>query len=417
MPPGLQGASAPLALHPMLQKVEDGGPRDWVLNMNELAVAAMRAGDRELAKKCLDESMLNISDVFGRTPEAAKARSIFFNEHVKLFKGDPYERSMTFFYRGVLYMQDADWGNARACFRSAELQDAFAEEEQDRADWTLFDYLIALCSARMGDGDEYVRESYRRAKDTYTVFPERYRAVVGGDPINADPAMLRMPRVTDNLLVIIATGRGPLKKQRGKYREFLAYQRPPNMDTTASVTAGDQAATNSLTVDSVYYQARTRGGRAFDTIQGRKVFFKSTAESIATVGAVAGYGIFSSAGSSSNGNDQALAGLIILGAAGLFELFSELVATQADTRQWYSLPDALGIYESGAVPAGPQKIAVDYPASRHAEAVVDIPPSGKGMAVVLAFPGTEPVLLTSQSKPQQQPEPLPTPTTPQEKKR
>ncbi|HMZ52512.1 MAG TPA: hypothetical protein PK988_09620, partial [Candidatus Sumerlaeota bacterium] len=150
IPEGMEGINYPPALAPLGTKLMAEGQRNWVLNLNEIAVAAIKMNEREIAKRALDESLLEINAVFGETPEARKARNVFFNEDVKLFKGDPYERSMAFFYRGVLYMQDEDWENARACFRSANLQDSFAEEEQNRADWVIFDYLISVCEMQMG---------------------------------------------------------------------------------------------------------------------------------------------------------------------------------------------------------------------------------------------------------------------------
>ncbi|MBI5155078.1 hypothetical protein HZA57_07560, partial [Candidatus Poribacteria bacterium] len=130
LPPGFVGVAAPEPLAPLFEKLDREGERNWVLNLDSLAIAALRHGERDIAKRALDEAILQIEVIYGNSAQARQARSLFYEEGSKIFKGDPHERSMTYFYRGVLYMQDADWENARACFRSAVLQDAFAEEDQ-----------------------------------------------------------------------------------------------------------------------------------------------------------------------------------------------------------------------------------------------------------------------------------------------
>ena len=49
--------------------------------------------------------------------EAAKARGKFGREEQKLFKGEPYERSMMYLYYGLLWYMEGEHDNARACFR------------------------------------------------------------------------------------------------------------------------------------------------------------------------------------------------------------------------------------------------------------------------------------------------------------
>ena len=48
---------------------------------------------------------------------------------------------MAYYYRGVLYLRDGDYENARASFKGGMLQDGFAEEEQNRSDFALLSFL------------------------------------------------------------------------------------------------------------------------------------------------------------------------------------------------------------------------------------------------------------------------------------
>ncbi|MEO8377854.1 MAG: hypothetical protein ABI579_09310, partial [Candidatus Sumerlaeota bacterium] len=293
IPDGMEGINYPPALAPLGAKLMAEGHRNWVLNLNEIAVAAMKLDEREIAKRSLDESILEINAVFGETPEAAKARNIFFDEDAKLFKGDPYERSMTFLYRGILYMQDEDWENARACFRSANLQDTFAEEEQNRTDWVIFDYLISVCEMQMGR-EFYAEESFDRAMETFTHRPGISNAPTpisyGASPAppsatgrpnpgvaqvqpmppsppKAPPAYVktntaaapdfRLISPETNLLVIAGAGEAPQKLRAGDYGQFIGYQR--GIFKGDPVVQINNVARPATELDSVYYQATTRG--------------------------------------------------------------------------------------------------------------------------------------------------------------
>ena len=75
------------------------------------------------------------------TPKRASRAVISPPKRKKTFIGEPYERSMAYFYRGVIYWMDGELDNARACFKSAEFEDSDAENEEYTGDWVLPDYL------------------------------------------------------------------------------------------------------------------------------------------------------------------------------------------------------------------------------------------------------------------------------------
>ncbi|MFP3441488.1 hypothetical protein R0K18_27540, partial [Pantoea sp. SIMBA_133] len=91
---------------------------------------AYRAGYRQEAKNTLTQARLEIENVYADSDAARKARSIWYEEAEKDFKGEPYERAMVYLYLGLIYLEEGDYGNARASFLAGLLQDAFAEEEQ-----------------------------------------------------------------------------------------------------------------------------------------------------------------------------------------------------------------------------------------------------------------------------------------------
>ena len=121
--------------------IANGPPRDRVLWQYRLAAAAMRQGKFNVAKQNLDDALLTLGGIYGKDADAKKARSYFHAEAKKTFIGEPYERSMAYIYRGIIYWMDGEPDNARACFRSAEFEDSDAEQHQYAGDWVMPDYL------------------------------------------------------------------------------------------------------------------------------------------------------------------------------------------------------------------------------------------------------------------------------------
>lgn len=395
IPPSLEGRLVPESAMPMMVQLQAGGPRDWVLHLDHMASQSMMTGDREFAKAALDAAVLEINNVFGTTTDATKARTLFFGENAKQFKGDPYERAMTFLYRGVLYMQDGDYENARAMFRSGVLQDTFAEESQDKADWQIFDYLIAVCEAQM-DRPFYAEEAYNRAIAIGAGNGEGY-AKASQSPLLSTTTPLRLPVKDDNLLIIAQTGRAPRKLKAGEYGEYLTYKRGGIVGPAAAMVSiagvGDILATMT---DSVYYQAATRGGRPFDRIAGKKAFFKGGSEKLGSAAVAGGALLFAGAGDHDNGG-AALVGAGLVGLGALLTGFAALIKPDADDRQWTTIPDAVGIVITEAQP-GTHAIRFQPDGDMGSEAVIDVPEKGKGMAVAIAFPGPQPFILLPPSK-------------------
>src|SRR5436190_22438786 len=78
--------------------IAEGPPRDKVLWQYRTAAAAMRQGKFDVAKPLLDDALLTLQGIYGKDPEARKARGYFNAESKKTFIGEPYERAMAYFY-------------------------------------------------------------------------------------------------------------------------------------------------------------------------------------------------------------------------------------------------------------------------------------------------------------------------------
>ena len=301
--------------------------KDRVLWEYRIAAAALRAGDYGQAKATLDSAILAMGGQIASSDEAARrSRSLFRAESTKNFIGEPYERAMAYFYRGLLYWQDGEPDNARACFRSAQLIDSDAEADSYRGDYVLLDYLDGLASAKLaGDGSDARARAERSAK----------RALPAYDP-------------KANVLCFVEFGRGPRKYASGQFREQLRFAAEDSAVRSAALEVGGQTMHFSPW-DDLHFQATTRGGRVMDHILGRKAVFKQNTEAVGDVAlvgaAVAANNIYSPDyrhGGTASKNYDAENMAIALGVIGLFSKIAAAAATPAaDTRTWDNLPQYL----------------------------------------------------------------------------
>ena len=317
--------------------VQMEGERNKVLNLMREGTVALGMQQVPEAKSAFDEAVTHVMAVYANTPDAAKARKLWYAEGTKSFKGEPYERAMALFYRGLLYYQGDDFDNARACFLSAQLQDAQAEEEQDRADFHVMDWLEAVCDARRGKMDQ-VEDVMKRLNGTRPVIP----------PVKAD----------DNVMIVLNLGLGPVKAAEGNQHEKLViYPRPTGVAGARVTVDGVGFATEWFT-DSVSFQATTRGGRAFDFIQGRKAVYKTTGQVAAKAAEIGGAGMIAY-GAHEDDKKVMAAGAGVLAAGILTDVVAAQIQTQADIRTWDTLPDAVSI-GMGKIAPGQHTIDVAF---------------------------------------------------------
>ena len=311
-------ASQPEALQSHYEDLLAEGRRNEVLNRMELSLVAFRNGYYDHAERHLDEAIVDIESVFADNEAARRARSLWYQEDEKDFKGEPYERAMAFLYRGLLFLRAGDYDNARASFMSGLLQDAFAEEEQHAADFAAFMYLAGWAATRAGN-EQLAAEHFEEFLQFRPDAP--------------------LPEPDHNVLVLVETGTSPRKLGDGLGHHQLVYRRGLGFDEVRSRIeyAGQQH--ELYPVEDVYFQASTRGGRAVDRIIDGQVEFRRRTESVGTnltnvtnnsvvAGLTAGTGAFAVA---------SVAGVTALG-------LSARANPRADTRYWQTLPDTLHVY-------------------------------------------------------------------------
>lgn len=333
--PAAPVATAPAAMgDPRLANVAE---KDRVLAQYRLAAGALRTGNFDEAKKRLDDALLRIGGLIAGPDEAAKrARGLFTAEREKTFIGEPYERVMAYYYRGLLYWRDGQPDNARACFRSAEFIDADAETDSYKSDYVLLDYLDGLVTTKLAaDGSDARARAEKIAKRPLPAYD-----------------------LQANVLCFVEFGRGPRKVAGGQYGEQLRFQVAPSRVRSAALSVAGQSV-HFLPWDNLNFQAVTRGGRVMDYILGNKAVFKQGADAVgdlALVGsAIAADNAYKekrrvevdergrkrvvTETEKSEGSENTA---IALGVIGLVsKLASAATQTQADTRTWDNLPQYL----------------------------------------------------------------------------
>ena len=313
--------------------IANGPARDRVLWQYRLAAAAMRQGKFDVAKQNLDDALLTLGGIYGKDKDARKARSYFHAEAKKTFIGEPYERSMAYIYRGILYWMDGEPDNARACFRSAEFEDSDVEQRQYAGDWVLAEYLDGLATTKLGgDGSDAFKRAQANAKG------------VKLPPYN--------PKA--NALFFIEFGPGPTKYATGQYKEQLRFNGPPAPAVSAELKV-DSLQIPIAPTDDVCFQATTRGGRVMDHILGNKAVFKSATETAGNVALVGGLATAAASGDQTTqqvGLGIALAGLVT-------KVVSAATVPAADTRAWENLPRYLS-FASVPLPAGQHVATIQF---------------------------------------------------------
>jgi len=301
-----------------------GGQRNAVLNFERLGLKAYRLHDYCVARAAFDEAVRVVGGIIADDAAAKRARSLFGRESSKIFKGEPYERSMLYFYRGLLYYQAGEHDNARACFRSGQLADAYAEEEAARADYAILDYLEGKTDQKYGEDAE---DPFRRAQED---------AAGGRFVPSTDPA--------NDLLVIVESGSGPVKSGGGEYDEKLFFSRGQRGgDRVVLYVDGEPVTEAPRPTEDVYYQATTRGGREIDHVLAGKAQFKDVADTAGNVMIVGGAALAAS-GQHRRDKDLTYTGAGIALGGLLAKGLAAGTKPEADVRRWDTLPDRLHVF-------------------------------------------------------------------------
>lgn len=312
------------------QEIAKASAQDKNLYRLITALHALKLGQTKVARELFDVAMPSAGQILKADASTRMAKSLFSPENVKGFHGEPFERAMGWFYRGVIYWMDGDAENARACFRTAQLMDALAEKAKYRADWVILDYLDGFITTKLGkDG----AAALKRAQS------------------NAGKNKLPDYDKNANVLFVLQTGFGPVKKSGGDVGEELIYDGGYSGTQSIRITVKDQQVTAPI-FDNLTHQASTRGNRAMDMILTRKATVKKTADTIGDIGTVPGVILM-------DFEDTRETGLALLGVGLIGKFIGGSVEPRADTRTWNNLPQHLS-FTSLQLPPGKYQAIIEF---------------------------------------------------------
>lgn len=314
--------------------VDSAPARDKVLFEYRNALTALRAGKFDEAKRLLDDAILSMGGISVDDKSAKQARRYFYGEDKKNFIGEPYERVMAYYYRGILYWMDGEPDNARACFRSAQFMDGDTENKEYSSDYVLLDYLDGLASTKLsGDGSDAFKRAQASAKN------------------------FSLPAYDSksNVLFFIDYGTGPMKYASGQYGEELRFRERPSAARSATIKVEGQTF-HAAPQDDLYFQATTRGGRVMDHILANKAVFKSATGTAGDAAIISGAILGSQHGRHSSADEVGL-GLALAGLVS--KIVSAATIPAADTRTWDNLPQYLS-FVSFSLPPGQHIAKVEF---------------------------------------------------------
>lgn len=292
--------------------------KDRALWEYRIGASALRRGQFDEAKAKFDDALGVAAANYGQVnSEAAKSRRMFRNESDKPFIGEPYERVMANYYRGILYWRDGEPDNARAVFRSGQLLDSDTQDKTYAGDYVLLDYLEGLASVKLGgDGADALKRARANASQQHRATPPAYDSRA-------------------NVMLFVEYGHGPRKYAGGEYGEYLKFFTEQSRIRSARLEV-DGRMVALPPYDDINFQATTRGGRLMDHVLGNKAVFKQTTD---TVGDVALMGSMAAANHGGRDSEKVALGLA---AVGLFSKIASAATTpQADIRTWDNLPQYL----------------------------------------------------------------------------
>jgi tetratricopeptide (TPR) repeat protein len=320
------------ALRPLFERLFIEGERNATLNFQRIGLRALADGELDIAEKALDAAVARIEMVYADNPEAQKAKSLWSAEKVKDFKGEPYERAMAYFYRGLVYAARNDFQNARAMFKQADYQDTVAEAEQYAGDFGLMPYMAgwaSYCDGNQGMAKDFLDQAAKA--------DAQYKSLAVDQP----------------LLVMFETGRAPFKFTGGKHGELLKWAPhatpPATLKSVCTGPHGTQCGGTVALGADLGFQATTRGGRPIDAILGGKASFKEGAQNVATVANVVGQ-----LGALSGGSGGENLGMIGMFASLAATAAASQTQTQADIREWEQLPGNVWLATATAKSPEPQ---------------------------------------------------------------
>ena len=347
-----------------LAPVTERPDENYVLNNLRLGSAALAAGKLDEAENAFLRAYETINAT-GVNDPGRTAAAVLFDEKVKVFKGEPYERAMASFYLGLVYYIERDYGNARGAFENAlfKLRDYGGknlnetEVREQESDFALALLMLGRTFQRLGR-DDLARANFDRVLE----LRPKLAALADFDR-----------QAESNLLLVVDVGFGP--------------QRVTDFDGAVIGFAPTPAEAGPIprpyvAVDGRRVELGDAGEAPVDLLALAQDRRWQTIDTIRTTKGVIGTGLIAGGGlvglneltrrNGARGENLAIAAALI--GAGLLAKAS----SRADTRHWEMLPRTTLLLPLRVAP-GEHDVQITFPAvpGLRDALKVDVPAGGE----------------------------------------
>lgn len=302
----------------------ESNAEDVLLDNLRLGVASLADGDLAEAERTLGRSF-DLLSTAGLNADRTTA-SVWVNEGVRIWKGEPFEQALGYYWTSVLYAVKGDWENARAAIVNASFRLADFGADQSKED----------LARRAADDDDYLDEGYT-AVDNQLALARLMQGVAAdlsgtaGATESFDAAAAQLPRLEPvvrtlrardyDTLLIVDYGKGPTKQAYGPddaLSRFALQDRGPAELLVAAAGDADARFPSALNVNAL---ARDYRWNNLEDVRKAKSFF---GRALTDVGAAVAF----SRGSNNDervavGAGMVLAGLLLRSGAGADERHME----------------------------------------------------------------------------------------------
>ena len=323
----------------LLRPLSQEPDRNYVLNNLRLGEAALTAGDLETAERAYFRAYETLNAA-GVNNAARSAATVLFDEEVRIWLGEPYERAIANFQLGLVYYLRGDYANARGAFenalfklrRYADEEDAESDYQEQESTFAVAYLMLGRCWQRLGRED-LAEDAFATAKEL-----DPSLAQVADPQINA----------RSNVLLVVAWGRGPEKVAQGSGVMFAA---PGGrfLPTPRVTVDGQSTVLADLAVPAIdtAVMAQQRRWQTVDTFRAIK--------EVTGVGMMYGGVVVLDQGIRRDSGDAAAAGVAMIALGALLNATSS-----PDTRQWEMVPRTYYIVPLDLSP-GTHDITVSLP--------------------------------------------------------
>jgi len=219
-----------------------------ILNNVRLGLAALADGDAQEAERTLGRVFDYISTA-GLNKDRTTA-AVLINEGVKIFKGEPFEQALTYYWVSALYAAMGDWENARAAaanslFRLTEFV-GDRPQTQDGKDYTVVDTNFAL---------GFIMQALASDLSNAPGMNEQLDAALTINP-KLEPIVSTLRDRNYDALLIIDYGKGPVKVAYGPDESLVRFAPANQSAAYVSVSANGRELTRALPVCDVNVMAQ-----------------------------------------------------------------------------------------------------------------------------------------------------------------